>query len=70
MEKSRPTQDIAVACNAMFRREKAFASGDLLAPHPEKPNYWKFVGRKNDQINLANGTKVSNMSNLHHSPTL
>lgn len=37
----------------------AYATGDLLTPHPTKPGYWKVFGRADDQIILSNGEKVS-----------
>lgn len=36
----------------------AYASSDLLAPHPTKPGYWKVHGRVDDQIMHSTGEKV------------
>ena len=36
----------------------AYATGDLLTPHPTKPNFWKIFGRLDDQIMHSTGEKV------------
>lgn len=33
-------------------------TSDLWSPHPEIPDFWKFVGRIDDRITLLNGEKV------------
>ena len=37
---------------------EAYATNDLVVPHPQRPGYWKLIGRRDDQIVLANGEKV------------
>lgn len=37
----------------------AYATSDLLAPHPSKPGYWKVYGRVDDQIMHSTGEKAS-----------
>jgi len=37
----------------------AYATGDLLTPHPTKSGYWKVFGRADDQIILSNGEKAN-----------
>ena len=37
----------------------AYATSDILAPHPTKPVYWKGFGRADDQILHSTGEKVS-----------
>ena len=36
----------------------AFATNDLVAPHPTVPGLWKIIGRADEQIILSNGEKV------------
>lgn len=36
---------------------KAYATADLFEPHPHKPNVWRYHGRADAQIVLANGKK-------------
>jgi hypothetical protein len=36
----------------------AYATSDLLLPHPTKPGYWKVFGRTDDQIMHNTGEKV------------
>lgn len=36
----------------------AYATSDLLAPHPTKPGYWRIYGRADDQIMHNTGEKV------------
>ena len=42
-----------------FPEKQIFRSGDLFTPHPDKPGLWKFLGRKDDKISLANGQSVN-----------
>ncbi|EJC99755.1 acetyl-CoA synthetase-like protein [Fomitiporia mediterranea MF3/22] len=37
----------------------AYASDDLVSPHPTKPGYYKVVGRADDQIMHSNGEKTN-----------
>lgn len=37
----------------------AYATNDLLTPHPTKPGYWKIYGRKDDQIMHSTGEKTN-----------
>ncbi|KAH7912486.1 acetyl-CoA synthetase-like protein [Hygrophoropsis aurantiaca] len=55
---SKPTQELPVV-NFKFRGVDAYASSDLLAPHPTKPGYWKILGRADDQITLSTGEKTN-----------
>ncbi|KAJ7075857.1 hypothetical protein B0H15DRAFT_865510 [Mycena belliarum] len=50
----RPTQT-----NTVFEGVAAFASKDLLQRHPEKPSFWKYVCRMDDQEMLSNGVKIN-----------
>ncbi|EEB90835.1 hypothetical protein MPER_10908 [Moniliophthora perniciosa FA553] len=51
-----PTKDQAPnLANTQWRGRDAFATGDLLVPHPTKKDYWKVLGRMDDQIMLASG---------------
>ena len=40
----------------------AYATNDLLAPHPTQPGYWKIFGRADDQIMHSTGEKVCDRS--------
>ncbi|KAJ7585645.1 hypothetical protein C8J56DRAFT_125637 [Mycena floridula] len=40
----------------------AFATGDLLEPHPHKAGFWKCAGRKDDQLILPSGMKINAMA--------
>ncbi|CCM06250.1 uncharacterized protein FIBRA_08499 [Fibroporia radiculosa] len=37
----------------------AYATNDLIQPHPTKEGYWRVYGRTDDQIMLANGEKTN-----------
>ncbi|TFK94521.1 acetyl-CoA synthetase-like protein [Polyporus arcularius HHB13444] len=37
----------------------AYATSDLVVPHPTKPGLWKIVGRADEQIILSNGEKTN-----------
>lgn len=37
---------------------QAYATGDLMAPHPTKKGYWATYGRADEQIMLSTGEKV------------
>ncbi|ESK85205.1 acetyl-CoA synthetase-like protein [Moniliophthora roreri MCA 2997] len=55
-----PTKDQAPnLTNTQWRGKDAFATGDLLVPHPVKKDYWKVLGRMDDQIMLASGEVVN-----------
>ncbi|CDO77413.1 hypothetical protein BN946_scf184857.g20 [Trametes cinnabarina] len=45
--------------NTQIDGRDAYATNDLLEPHPTKPNYWKVVGRADEQIILSNGEKTN-----------
>ncbi|KAJ7184448.1 hypothetical protein C8R46DRAFT_1185874 [Mycena filopes] len=46
--------------NTTYEGVPAFATGDLLLPHPTKGGLWKYVGRVDDQVTLpGNGLKVN-----------
>ncbi|KAI9064759.1 acetyl-CoA synthetase-like protein [Trametes sanguinea] len=36
-----------------------YATNDLVEPHPTRPNYWKILGRADEQIILSNGEKTN-----------
>lgn len=36
----------------------AYATNDLLEPHPTREGFWKVYGRVDDQIMLSNGEKA------------
>jgi hypothetical protein len=44
--------------NTKWAGKDAYATGDLLMPHPTKEGFWKVFGRADDQIMLSNGEKV------------
>lgn len=44
--------------NTTINGVPAYATGDLLTPHPTKPNLWKIFGRVDDQIMHSTGEKV------------
>lgn len=52
-----PTQELS-AVNAKFQGHDAYATSDLLLPHPSKAGLWKTIGRKDDIIVLSTGEKV------------
>lgn len=37
----------------------SFATGDLFLKHPTKPNRWKIIGRKDDQLKIYQGDRQS-----------
>ena len=43
----------------------AYATGDLVVPHPTVPGLWKIVGRLDEQIVLSNGEKVRTLASYH-----
>ena len=43
----------------------AYATGDLVVPHPTVPGLWKIVGRLDEQIVLSNGEKVCTLASYH-----
>ena len=44
--------------NTTIDGAEAYATNDLVVPHPKRSGYWKLIGRRDDQIVLANGEKV------------
>ena len=36
----------------------AYATNDIIEPHPTRPGWYKYYGRVDDQIILSNGEKV------------
>ncbi|KAJ6458386.1 hypothetical protein C8R47DRAFT_1203181 [Mycena vitilis] len=44
--------------NTRVRGIDAYATSDLMVPHPTKPGYWKIYGRADDQIMHSTGEKV------------
>ena len=45
--------------NTNVNGQDAYATNDLAEPHPTKPGLWRIYGRKDEQIILSNGEKVS-----------
>ncbi|OCB92288.1 acetyl-CoA synthetase-like protein [Sanghuangporus baumii] len=45
--------------NTLEDGEDAYATNDLLTPHPTKAGYWKIHGRVDDQIMHSNGEKTN-----------
>ncbi|KAJ3520636.1 hypothetical protein NM688_g9133 [Phlebia brevispora] len=45
--------------NTTIEGHAAYATSDLLAPHPTKPDYWKVFGRTDDQIMHNTGEKTN-----------
>lgn len=50
--------------NTKVGDRNAYATSDLLFPHPTKPGLWKIYGRADDQIMLSTGEKVVNFPSL------
>src|SRR5712672_1000355 len=48
-----------VVTNTRVDGRNAYATSDLLEPHPTKPGLWKIFGRKDDQIMLSTGEKTN-----------
>ncbi|KAI9056494.1 acetyl-CoA synthetase-like protein [Trametes sanguinea] len=47
------------AINTQLDGRDAYATSDLVEPHPTKPNYWRIFGRADEQIILSNGEKTN-----------
>ncbi|KDQ56520.1 hypothetical protein JAAARDRAFT_294258 [Jaapia argillacea MUCL 33604] len=45
--------------NTSVKDIPAYATNDLVAPHPTKPGLWKIFGRADDQIMLSTGEKTN-----------
>ncbi|KAJ7244352.1 hypothetical protein C8J57DRAFT_1725733 [Mycena rebaudengoi] len=45
--------------NTKIGESDAYATSDLLVPHPSKPGYWKIFGRTDDQIMHNTGEKTN-----------
>jgi hypothetical protein len=48
-----------VVINTQIDGQDAYATSDLLVPHPTKSGLWKIYGRKDDQIMLSSGEKTN-----------
>jgi hypothetical protein len=48
-----------VVINTKIDGRDAYATSDLLEPHPTKSGLWKIYGRKDDQIMLSTGEKTN-----------
>ncbi|PCH42382.1 acetyl-CoA synthetase-like protein [Wolfiporia cocos MD-104 SS10] len=46
-------------CNTTVDGRSAYATSDLLSPHPTAPGYWRIVGRTDDQIMHSTGEKTN-----------
>ncbi|KAL0065602.1 hypothetical protein AAF712_007380 [Marasmius tenuissimus] len=44
--------------NTTFDGSEAYATGDLMIPHPTRKDYWKVLGRIDDSILLATGEVI------------
>ncbi|KAI0357816.1 acetyl-CoA synthetase-like protein [Trametes cingulata] len=47
------------AVNTKIDGQDAYATNDLVEPHPTKPNLWRIYGRADEQIMLSNGEKTN-----------
>ena len=54
----KPEKEHYQAIFKTFRDKEEYATGDLFEKHPEKPDRWRIVGRKDDMLVLNNGEKV------------
>ncbi|KAI1798469.1 acetyl-CoA synthetase-like protein [Ganoderma leucocontextum] len=45
--------------NTTLNGKDAYASNDLLEPHPTRAGWWRYYGRVDDQIILSNGEKTN-----------
>ncbi|KAI0755845.1 acetyl-CoA synthetase-like protein [Fomes fomentarius] len=45
--------------NTKIGDRDAYATTDLVVPHPTKPGLWKIIGRADEQIVLSNGEKTN-----------
>lgn len=48
-----------IVFNTQIDGKDAYATSDLLLPHPTRPDLWKIYGRKDDQIMLSTGEKTN-----------
>lgn len=45
--------------NTKVNAVDAYATSDILTPHPTRPGFWKVFGRADDQIIHSTGEKAS-----------
>ena len=45
--------------NTIINSREAYATSDLVTPHPTKPGYYRCVGRTDDQIMHSTGEKTN-----------
>lgn len=57
-----------MVCNCEHKGRQAYATGDLLVPHPTKRGYWTTYGRADEQIMLSTGEKVYTVYHLGMRP--
>ncbi|KAF8889040.1 acetyl-CoA synthetase-like protein [Infundibulicybe gibba] len=55
---ARETQ-VILSPNSKYRGADAFATSDVVVPHPTKPGRWKVIGRKDHTIVLSTGEKTN-----------
>ncbi|KAI0350281.1 acetyl-CoA synthetase-like protein [Trametes cingulata] len=55
---SQPDNPLPVV-NTQVDGQDAYATSDLVEPHPTKPNLWRIYGRADEQIMLSNGEKTN-----------
>ncbi|KIY44831.1 acetyl-CoA synthetase-like protein [Fistulina hepatica ATCC 64428] len=53
-----PEYDVSIT-NTVYEGREAFATKDILEPHPTKPGLWRIVGRLDDQLVLSTGEKTN-----------
>ncbi|KAJ7915475.1 hypothetical protein B0H13DRAFT_1999857 [Mycena leptocephala] len=53
--------ELVIKINTVYNDVSAFATKDLLSPHPEKPGFWKYICRMDDQVTLSMGMKLTAM---------
>ena len=58
LSQSQPELPLPVT-NTKVGDQDAYATSDLVSPHPTKPGLWKIVGRMDEQIVLSNGEKTN-----------
>ena len=54
--------------NTVINGVSAYATGDILAPHPTKAGWWKVFGRADDQIMHSTGEKVRSLDYNQDTP--
>ena len=63
-----PSDCPLAAVNTKVGDVDAYSTSDLVIPHPSIPGLWKIYGRRDDQIVLTNGEKVSHFPHFDENP--